>query len=290
MIGDVRYLIVFAKVVEKGSFTAAAKELKMSTASTSLSVSRLEESLGAALLYRNTRKLSLTFDGEKVYAAASAILDLYEHEVVQMGRGQKENAGRKFKIAMPAILIKSEILKEISAFFSNFPEIRVALTCSDSYHDIVGEAIDLAIRLGNMPDSSLKAKKLFSLERSVVASHGFLEKNKPIKHPKDLESMNWIGLSMRPSSRQFKHISGEQCEINYTSNFVADSVEASYQLARHGAGLAAPPSFLINERDGVELVIPEWKLDPLPAYAVWPANAAQGSITYELIEHLSLAS
>lgn len=286
MIGDVRYLIVFAKVVSKGSFTAAAKELKMSTASTSLYVSRLEENLGAALLYRNTRKLSLTFDGEKVYAAASAILDLYEHEVVQLARGQKENITRKFKIAIPAILIKSNLLNEISTFFSNFPEIRVALTCSDCYTDIVGEAIDLTIRLGDMPDSSLKARKLFSLERKVVASPEFLAKNSSITHPKDLENMNWIGLSMRPSFRKFKHVSGKHYEINCTSNFVTDNVEASYQLACRGVGLAAPPSFLIDARDQVEYVLPDWTLESLPAHAVWPGNVAQGSITHELIEHL----
>lgn len=289
MIGDVRYLIVFAKVVEKGSFTAAAKELKMSTASTSLYVSRLEESLGVALLYRNTRKLSLTFDGEKVYTAASSILNLYEHEVLQLGKGPKENAIRKFKIAIPAILIKSQLLKEISSYFANFPEIRVALACNDCYNDIVGEAIDLAIRLGNMPDSSLKAKKLFSVDRRVVASPEFLARNPLIAHPKDLEAMNWIGLSMRPSYRRFTHVSGEQCEISYTSNFMADNVEASYQLACHGVGLAAPPTFLIDERDGVELVLPEWELEPLPAHAVWPANVAAGSVTYGLIEHLEAA-
>ena len=286
MIGDVRYLIVFAKVVAKGSFTAAAKELKMSTASTSLYVSRLEENLGAALLYRNTRKLSLTFDGEKVYAAASAILDLYEHEVVQLGRGQKEKVIRKFKIAIPAILIKSNLLKEISVFFSNLPDIRVALACSDCYNDIVGEAIDLTIRLGDMPDSSLKAKKLFSIERKVVASPEFLARNPSITHPKDLEGMNWIGLSMRPSFRKFKHSSGEHYEINCTSNFVTDNVEASYQLACRGVGLAAPPSFLIDARDPVEFVLPDWTLEALPAHAVWPGNVAQGSITHELIEYL----
>lgn len=286
MINEVRYLIIFAKVVEKGSFTAAAKELNMSTATTSLYVSKLEDNLGVALLYRNTRKLSLTSDGESVYSTAREILGLYEREVIQFNGAQTDRFNRKFKIAIPSVLIKSALLREVGVFFSCRPKIRFSVVCSDSHNDIVGEGLDLAIRLGKMPDSSLRAKRLFSIERKLVATREFLENSKTVRYPKDLELLNWIGLTMRPNFRTFRNAEGRTVEISYSPVIVVDNVEASYKLACSGVGLAAPPEFLIDEKDNVQVVLPEWRLDPLPAYAVWPANTVAGSVTHDLIRHL----
>lgn len=285
-IGNIRYILVFAKVVEAGSFTAAGRALNMSTATTSLHVSRLEENLGVALLYRNTRKLSLTNEGENLYSSSSAIMELYEKEFANKDWNQLGKAPRKFKIAIPAILVRSSLLTEISRFFSQHPDIQVALSCNDNHNDIVGEAIDIAVRLGDLPDSSLKARQLFMVERKVVGTGDLSDKLSRIEHPSQLESLRWIGLSMRRNNRRFTHVSGEQCEISYTPNFVVDSVEASYRLACHGVGIAAPPAFLIDERDEVKPILTDWRLEPLPAYAIWPANISSGSITYELIEHL----
>lgn len=286
MLRDVRYLIVFAKVVEGGSFRSAAQALDMSISSASLYVSKLEESLGVALLYRNTRKLSLTQDGKAVFEVAQQMLQLYSDNLCDYKNANRRGGG-KLKVAIPAILIHSRLVCKITAFASREPDLHLHLQCSDHHNDIIGEGIDLAIRLGDMPDSGLKARKIFMLDRALVGSTDFLRRYGPLEHPRDLQELPWIGLTMRPNSRTFFHPSQGSFEILYNPVATVDSVEASYRLAACGLGLAVPPRFLFNAADGVKEVLPEWKLPPLPAYAVWPANAPDDSPAQRLISHLN---
>lgn len=285
MLKDVRYLLVFAKVVQSGSFRAAAESLDMSVSSASLYVSKLEESLGVALLYRSTRKLSLTQDGEAVFDIAQQMLQLYSENLYGY-KDSHRHTGGKLKVAIPAILIRSRLVCKIVAFASREPRLQLHLQCSDHHNDIIGEGIDLAIRLGNMPNSGLKARKIFDLDRTLVGSDAFLQRYGSPTHPRDLQELPWIGLSMRPSSRTFVHPQQGSCEISYNPVSTVDNVEASYRLAVCGLGLAVPPKFLFNPDDGVRELLPEWRLPPLPAYAVWPANAPGDGPAQRLVTHL----
>lgn len=285
MLKDVRYLLVFAKVVQSGSFRAAAEALDMSVSSASLYVSKLEESLGVALLYRNTRKLSLTQNGESIFDIAQQMLKLYSDNVCEY-KDSHRRPGGKLKVAIPAVLIRSRLVCKIIAFASREPELHLHLQCSDHHNDIIGEGIDLAIRLGNMPNSGLKARKIFDLDRMLVCASDFVHLHGSPKHPYDLQELPWIGLTMRPSSRTFFHPQQGSCEISYNPVATVDSVEASYRLAVCGLGLAVPPRFLFNPNDSVQELLPEWRLPPLPAYAVWPANAPDDSPAQALIAHL----
>ncbi|MDH5829049.1 LysR family transcriptional regulator [Luteimonas sp. M1R5S18] len=290
MIEDIRYLIAFAKVAEAGSFSTGAKALGLSTAATSQYISRLEKSLGVPLFYRSTRRLSLTFDGAQVLQTAQEMLGLYQDGIVHLK--QRPSASRKIRITIPAVLVRSDLMTQIANFIREHPDVDISISCSDTRYDIIGESFDLAFRIGELPDSSLRARQVHFLPRVVVASHALLAAYPPVAHPRDLSSLAWIGLTMRPNHRTLRHANGETCEIRYSPRIKVDSIEAAYQLTRQGLGLSAPPTFLArNELDqGVlRLVVPGWSLEPLKVHAVWPSNVPATSPVHALVKSLGHA-
>ena len=286
MIDDIRYLIVFAKIAEVGSISGGAEALRLTTATASLHLSKLEKNLGSALLYRNTRKLSLTHDGAILLETAKSMLDLYEKGVIEF-KQRSISTNRNLRISIPAVFINSEFTQHIAMFIKDYPDVRLSISCNDSRDDIIAESIDVAFRIGELPDSTLKARHLFLLPRRVVAGKEFLAEYEPVRRPKDLEQMKWIGLTMRPNTRLFRHEkSGEEVEIKYNPSVRVDNVEAAYRLAWLNAGLSAPPNYLSDEgirRNEIVAVLPEWTLAPLKVYAVWPPNVSTSSIAYTLI-------
>jgi DNA-binding transcriptional LysR family regulator len=286
MIDDLRYLIVFAKVAEAGSFSLGAQRLGLTAATASAHVSSLERSLGIALLYRNTRRLSLTQDGTAVLQTAQHMLKLYESGLSGFKQGTAR--GREaLRVALPAALLEGRFMAAISAFIRAHPELDLSLRCRDSAEDIIGESIDVAFRIGELADSSLKARKVCEIERRVVAAPALLRDRAPPEHPNELSSFDWIGLSMRPNARTFVHASGEQCEIRYRPVVEVDSVAAAFQLSLQGIGLSAPPIDMArsaSEQGKLIALLPHWSLEPLKLSAMWPSNVPAASPVHVLVE------
>ncbi|MFC4160291.1 LysR family transcriptional regulator [Chitinimonas lacunae] len=289
MIEDIRYLIVFAKVAEVGSFSRAAEALELSNATISMHLAKLEKNLGVALLYRNTRKLSLTHDGLNLLETAKSMLELYEKGIIEF-KQRSISTTNNLRISIPAVFINSAaFMTQIGNFIKHHPGINLDILCSDNRNDIISESIDVAFRIGDLPDSSLKAKHVFEFSRTVVGSRELLDQYPLIKHPRDLSAIPWIGLTMRPNYRLFTHVNGDQYEVKYVPQIRLDNVEAVYQLAKQGIGLAAPPEFLTPDdiaRGTIEKVLPEWSLSPMKVYAVWPPNISPSSIAYTLINSI----
>ena len=291
MIDDIRYLIVFAKIVEAGSISGGAEALGLTTATASTHLSKLERNLGSALLYRNTRKLSLTHDGASLLETANSMLELYEKGFIEF-KQRSISTTNKLHISLPAVFINSEFTRHLADFIKEYPDVCLNISYSDTRKDIIADSIDVAFRIGELPDSSLKARHLFVLPRRVVASKKFLSNYPPVNHPDDLEKMPWIGLSMRQNSREFRHKNGEVALIKYTPTVYVDNVEAAYTLAKQQVGLAAPPFYLSQEditREEMHEVLPDWSLEPLKVYAIWPSNISTSSIAYTLINKIYLS-
>ncbi|EPF94545.1 transcriptional regulator [Acinetobacter gyllenbergii] len=289
MIEDIRYLIIFAKIAEFGSISKGAKALGLSTATVSLHLAKLEKNLECALFYRNTRKMTLTHDGQKLLDTAQVMLATYESGISDF---KQRSILRKTQlhISIPAVFIHSELMQCITTFCEVYQDLTVHITCDDSRTDLIAENVDIAVRIGELPDSSFKARYLFPLARSIVATPEFLNQQHVITHPKDLIQMKWIGLSMRKNKRILRHQhTGEEIEISYQPYIYVNNVEASYELVKLNAGLAAPPDDLIQadlEQGKVVKVLPAWILEPLRVYAVWPANIPMNGIAYALLERL----
>lgn len=282
-------MALFAKTVEAGSFRAAATALGISASVVSHHVSQLEERLGVALLYRSTRRLSLTPAGKTLFGHAKEALAAAESGLNAIMRQAAEPVG-ELNLTLSAFFAHSTLLDDIAAFALAHPRVALSMRFSDTRLDLIHSGIDLALRIGALQDSSLKSRKLFDLERRlVVAADVFAARPRP-RVPDDLLDWDWIGLSMRPNRKRLTHREGETRELEFTPRIVVDSIDAVSQLACAGLGLATPPAFLVDAAlDSGRLVepLPDWRIDSLGVYAVWPPNAPRESLTFRLLDFLT---
>lgn len=290
MIDELRALAIFAKVVEAGSFRSAATALKLSPSVVSHHVAQLEDRLGVALLYRSTRQLSLTHEGKKLFMSAEAMLSAAEKGLNSVAYHAPEPIG-KLNLTLPAMLTRSPFVDDIAAFAKSFQKVELLINFSDIQQDLIREGIDLAIRIGNLKDSALKSKRLFTMERKLVVAPDLMSHYKIPKRPQDLLKWDWIGLKMRPNNKKLVNSKNKTYIINFEARIIVDSMDAVCQLAIAGLGLATPPAFLVSEdiqRGYLVEPLPEWQPESLPVYVVWPPNASKESLTYKFISFLEM--
>ncbi|KUM02491.1 LysR family transcriptional regulator [Chromobacterium subtsugae] len=289
MIEELRALAVFAKTVETGSFRAAARALQLSPSVVSHHVSQLESRLGAALLYRSTRRLSLTADGETLFQHAQAMLRAAESGLDALAGRATEPTGR-LSLTLPAFFARSPLTARLAGFARRHPKVELALDYSDEKRDLVRDGIDLAIRIGELPDSALKSRRLFDMPRLLVAAPALLSARPAPRHPQELADWPWLGIRMRPDHKTLLDAAGEAHSFSIQPAIRANSLDAVCQLAIAGCGLATPPAFLAADdiaAGRLSEVEPEWQVEALGVYAVWPANAARASLTLRLTQYLS---
>lgn len=290
MIDELRALAIFAKVIEAGSFRSAANALKLSPSVVSHHVAQLEERLGVALLYRSTRRLSLTHEGKKLFISAKAMLSAAEQGLNSIAYSAEEPTG-KLNLTVPAMLTRSLLIDDIAEFAKMFPEVSLSINFSDTQQDLIREGIDLAIRMGNLKDSGLKSKRLFTMTRKLVASPVLMDKHPSPQQPQDLFKWNWIGFKVRPHTKKLIHQSGKKFLIDFEPRIIVDSMDAVCQLAIAGLGLATPPAFLVAEniqQGSLVEPLPKWQPESIPVYAVWPPNVPKESLTFRLMTFLEM--
>ncbi|NVE00914.1 LysR family transcriptional regulator [Massilia sp. BJB1822] len=288
MINELRAMAIFAKTVETGSFRGAAKLLDLSPSVISHHISLLEERLGVALLYRSTRKLSLTHEGEELFASASKIVEAAESGLDAIAGRSREPAGA-LSLTMPAFFTRNALTADIAAFARRYPRIALSINFSDVKQDIIGAGFDLAIRIGQPDDSALKCRRLFAMERVLVGASALVQ-GRTVKQPEELSSWDWLGVKMTKNSKLLTNSKGKQVLVAYEPRVVVDSIDALGQLAVAGLGLAAAPVFLVQQElaDGRLLEpLPGWQVEALDVYAVWPANAPKAGLTARLLRFLA---
>lgn len=289
MIDELRAMAIFAETIKQGSFRAAAKELKLSPSVVSYQITQLEKSLGTALIYRSTRNLSLTSEGGVLYHSALNMLQAAQQGLNQL-TSEKQVLRGNLTLTLPSALIKSGISKKISQFSKFHPCLNLTLIYTDNRQDLIQKGIDLAFRAGEMGDSSLMCKRIGEIDRKLVCSYDYWKENKKPVSPHDLTKWNWIKLDMLPNHRVLVSSEGEKCEISFTGNISVNNVEAMTQLCIDGAGIATPPNFLIESeiKDNVLVeLLPDWKVEPIPLFAVWPSSVFQNSSAKRLLAFLT---
>lgn len=197
MLDELRSMAVFATVVREGSFRAAAKQLQLSTSVVSHHVTQLERRLGCALLYRTTRKLSLTPDGEHFFEACSRSIDAAQEGLERIQTLRKTMAGR-LRVGAPAILAQGPFARDVQVFAQAHPAVDLELLFTDERQNQVAESIDVAIRIGWLEDSTLRARKLFEVRRVLCAAPALLADHPPIRTPADLCALPWIASTALP--------------------------------------------------------------------------------------------
>ena len=184
-------LNLFLRIVEKGGMAAAGRELGLSPASVSERLAALEAYYGASLLTRTTRSISLTDEGKELVVGARRILAEAEEVQSRIKIGVEKISG-SIHISAPVDLGRNMIVPMLNKFMEDHAEISIDLTLNDGYVDLVGQGIDLAIRYGDLADSTLRSKKIGDNRRIVCASPDYLESNGTPQHPEDLQHHDCI--------------------------------------------------------------------------------------------------
>ena len=169
MIDQLRQMAIFAKTIDHGSFRGAARDLRLSPSVVSHHISQLEEHLGVALIYRSTRKLSLTPQGETLLQAARKMLEAVESELLELSLSATEPSG-ELRLTLPSVLSQSHLTDLIAAFSMRYPRIRISLDFSDIRKDLMDGGLDIAIRMGFKRKNAGSSRKLFKVNRKIVAS------------------------------------------------------------------------------------------------------------------------
>jgi len=290
MLNQLRQMAIFVRTIDHGSFRAAAKALKLSPSVVSHQISQLEQTLGTALIYRSTRDLSLTRDGERLLSSARMMVVAAEDGLQSVSDQTPEPSG-ELRITMPAVLAHSKLVGQLADFSITNPNVRLSIDFSDTRKSLIGDGFDLAIRMGWLKDSALMARKLSSIERHLVASGDyFIARVKPLS-PKDLNDWDWLEFSpVGTRNTVFKKPGHEAITLKPASRISVNDAHALYQFARSGTGLALVPDFMAeeDERAGVlEHVLPDWNVEAIGVFAVWPHNAPKGGLTRFLIDYLA---
>jgi DNA-binding transcriptional LysR family regulator len=252
-------IAVFVKVVQTGSFSAAARLLGMPKTTVSAKVAALEKRLGVSLIQRTTRKLYVTEAGE-VYFRHCAIA-MREVELGETAlHSAKSSPTGLLRITAP-VDIGHTVLPHITrAYLEKYPDMRVEMIISNRLVDLVGEGIDLAIRAGALKDSSLIARRFMELDAGLWASPVYLEEAGTLSHPRDLAKCRVV------AHRAMKtlHLSNGKTDVHVplSGRVTADDLEAIRELLILGEGIAWLPDFLVQDAAAsgkLVPVLPKWK-------------------------------
>ncbi len=284
-----RQIAIFAKTADHGSFRAAANDLGLSPSVVSHHISQLENRLGTALIYRSTRKLSLTSDGRRLLAAAHDMVQAAEAGIQAVSDHSSTPSG-ELHITAPAVLAQSQLTDRIGAFVVKYPGVRLHIDFSDTRRELISGGFDIAIRMGWLEDSTLKAKKLYNAERRLVVSPNYLANRNVSASPADLEDWDWLSLTPVQSIRPTFEKAGESSvTLKPSIGTSVNDAHALCRLARAGAGLAIVPEFLAAPYiadETVKIMFPDWKIEPVGVYAVWPANVPKHGLSKLFINSL----
>lgn len=263
-------ILVFTQVVRCGSFTAAASNLGMPKSTVSRKLADLEERLGARLLHRTTRSMSLTDAGQVFYAHCSRILA--ELEEAELAVSQMQGTPRGIlRLSIPfSFSVLGPLLAE---YLQLYPEVQVEILSTERRVDLVEERFDLALRAGASPDTSLIGRKLGTVRRSILAAPELLEKTGPLQHPRDLEVQPCLAFAPEGPIWVLTQEAGEY-SVQLKPRLVVNDYDFLRAVTRAGQGFALLPEFQCLEDVSQGRLIPvlhPWVAPEIPLYALYPA-------------------
>jgi DNA-binding transcriptional LysR family regulator len=283
-------MAVFAKVVESASFAAAARHFDMSPAMVSKHVRTLEERLGVRLLNRTTRHVSATEVGQNYYERCLRILN--ELEDAERAAGDLQSAPRGLlRVTSSVSFGVRQLAPAIADYLIAYPDVSIDLSLHDNYLDLLEERIDLAIRLGQLSDSSLIARKLYTVEMVLCASPGYLAANGTPQQPRDLLKHNCLIYTYAtPRMWTFTDPGGKADVIRISGRLAANSGDPLLALALKDTGILLGPDYLVAEdlnAGRLVRLLPGYKTQETPVYAVYPHGHFLSAKTRTFIDFLA---
>jgi DNA-binding transcriptional LysR family regulator len=259
-------ILVFARVVESGSFSAAARLLGMPKSTVSRKVAQLEDRIGARLLQRTTRKLGLTDAGRIYYQHALRIAGEVEEAERAVGRMQASPRGL-LRVSAPLWLPLGPL---VAVYLERYPDVQLDLYCSDRQVDLVEEGFDLALRAGPLADSTLVARSLGKIARVLVAAPHYCKLHGTPRTPSDLTRHACIAFGSRLWAL---HDGKRRVEVRVTPRLTVNDLDVARDAAKAAVGIAWIPAFVCaaDLRAGkLRQVLPRWRSEEAPLHVVYP--------------------
>ncbi|WP_159728876.1 LysR family transcriptional regulator [Methylosinus sp. Ce-a6] len=273
---DLEAWAIFAKVAETGSFAAAAAELGLSTPTVSKAVARLEARLGERLIHRTSRRFALTESGRTLGSRAAALIAEGEALEAEAQAGSATPRGL-VRLAAPMSFGLRYVAPALPEFLATFPQVSVDLALDDRLVDLVSGGVDVALRIAELPDSSLLARKLCPVRRFVVGAPSYFERHSAPQRPRDLASHACLGYSYLRSGEvwRFADASGAEESVRIKARLSANNADALCAALDAGAGLALQPDFIVWEALASERLVrtlEDWTAPPLALNLVTSAG------------------
>jgi len=287
-------MAIFVRVVERGSFSAVARELQTSQPTISKVLQALESQLGGKLIARSTRKLSLTDEGQRYYNECRMILaavDAAEHSF-QSGR---ERVAGALKIGSSVSFGRLQIAPRLPDFLKHYPDVQIDLQLSDQNQnqDLVSEGMDVTFRIGTLNDSGLIARLVGTTHRVTVASPDYLRQNGQPQTPEELGRHNCLMFNLLSSQNLWAYTKdAERHEVRIKGNAQSNNSEAIRELVLGGLGIALSPVWLFSEdlkAGRVVAILQDYNTLSLPIHAVSPANRRQSARVKAFVDFMAQA-
>jgi LysR family transcriptional regulator for bpeEF and oprC len=279
---------MFVRIVEKGSFSAVAKERGIGQPAVSKQISALEDGLGAQLLHRNSRSIALTEAGRDFYESASRIVDDFESATSRISRGQTAPKGL-IRVTVPPTFARLHMVSKLPAFFAAYPDMSVEMAASGSPTTIVEDGFDLAIHSGDLPDSNLVARRFAQTTIILVATPQYLTRYGAPESPEDLSRFRAVVFIERGSVQPWKLGSGKDTKYVIPKGvFRTSDIEQMRMGVLEHLGIAQAPAWLFAAelREGTVLRLLTPFERTVPILAVRPASRKMSVKSRVFVEHL----
>lgn len=270
-------LIAFARVGSLGSYAEAARSLSVSPSAVSKSIQRLEQRLGVSLFTRTTRSLAFTPEGRDLHERVLSLIRQAE-EIEQVALTARSTPRGPLRVAASLPIGLHVIAPALPGFRRRFPDVTIDLRLGDQMADLIDEGIDVAVRIGNLPDSRLLSRKLAPYRLCCLASPAYLAERGAPAHPRDLEGHDTVNLRYQSTGQMFRwpfKINGQEIEILPRPDIVVDASEAVMAALVAGGGIGIGASFAAAPyiaRGELSPVLVDFAIERRNVTAVWPES------------------
>ncbi len=272
----------FVRIVEAGSFTRAAFSVGSSKAGLTKLMKQLEDELKTQLLTRTTRRVTVTSAGAAYYQRVVRLLSDLEELETGVSAARSQPSGR-LRVDVGASVGPLLVIPALAGFHARYPEIRLELGVSDREVDMMADNVDCVVRMGELSDSSLIARRIGDMRFITCASPHYLKRHGMPMHPRDLEQRHAVVSCFSPrTGRQFPldfTLGGERIEIEGQHTLAVNDSNACLAAGLAGLGVVQVPAFAADAavRQGRLIpVLANWRCEPLPVHVVYPPNRFQG--------------
>ena len=281
---------LFVRVVETGGFSQVARELGTTQPTVSRTIAALEAHLGVRLLNRSSRAMTLTDDGRQFYDLATRALESVAEAEAGVGRRRGHPSGL-LRLGTPVAFGRLHIAPRMPAFLERHPTVDIELAMSDAFVDLVEAGLDLAIRVGDLADPTLIARRIGTTRRVTVASSAYLTRRDRPSVPSDLARHDCIIYTRLATGNRW-HFAGRDGPIvvDVSGRFRADNSEAVREAVLGGAGIAVVPTWLFPDEieDGhVTILLEQFEPRQLPIHVVYPSRRQLPAKVRAMIDYLA---